>query len=440
MIELGKKVLSKTGGIPSELYTRRSNDFTVEVSGGKIENINVSRSAGMGLRMFSAGKVGFAYATDFEGAALSRMVQQAKANADSASEDRYNRMPGALMPKKNRLYDLCDDRLESMSSDEKIDIARSMEQKALKYDKRIKKVIRSSFSTSDYEVGIVNSEVPGKTYKGTLYSAELDLVAEDAGEIQSGWDVEDKRFFSDLNYEGIVETACSRAISMLGSRKVESQSVPVVFDPMVTCQFLEALSGSLCADRVQKGKSLFAEKTGRKIASSCVNLVDDGTLERGVGTSVFDAEGTGTQKTVLIEDGVLRGFLYNDYTANKGGVESTGNAARTFRGIPGVEPGNLILQAGSVDRESLIDIDRGIYVFGTLGMHTVDTISGDFSIGINGTWIKDGKCREPVGGVTIAGNIIELLNSIDSVASDIKFYGSVGAPSVRIKSLMLGGK
>lgn len=439
MIKLAEKIIARTGS-PSDVYITGSRNFSVEVADGRIENYNINRSAGVGLRIFTEKRVGFAYTAGCDSGSINLLVEQARVNAGNANKDRFNRLPVISKRGEKKSLDLYDDGLWDMSSEDKIDLAKSMERVALKYDKRIQKVFKASLSCSEYEVTVINSEGVRRTDKGTYCSAGIEVIAGDGKEIQAGGDIEIKRFIKDLNVKGLVETACERAISMLGSKKVKSQSVPVIFAPLVSCEFLEVISGSLCADSVQKGKSIFAGRVGKKVASPLLNIIDDGTLKKGVGTSVFDAEGVDTQKTLLIEGGVLKGFLYNDYTANRGGVESTGNAVRSFKALPGVGKSNMIIEAGDTDRKSLTDIKKGVYVFGVMGMHMIDTISGDFSIGINGMWIENGSYSHPVSGVTIAGNINELLNSIDSVANDIKFYGSVGAPSIRIKSLMLSGK
>jgi len=415
-------------------------DFNADVSEGKVENFNVNETSGIGLRIFSGRRIGFGYTTDLSNSAIESMISMAEAGSTRVNEDPFNRMPGAAKGEKP-IYrdDIYDKTAIKILPEEKVCFAKAIEQNALKHDKRIKKVLRASVSTSEYMTGIINSAGLERSGFGTFSSVSIEVIAKKGNEIQTGGDFEVKRFYSDINTDSIINNACFRAISLLDARRVASQEVPVIFDPLVSCEFLEVIAQGLCADMSQKGKSVFINKIGEEVASPLLNIIDDGTLLRGTGTFCFDAEGTTSQKTVLIERGVLKSFLHNDYTAAKSGIKSTANAVRTFKETPRVGFSNLFIEPGANDRESLLNVEKGIYVFGVMGIHMMDPVSGDFSVGVNGLWIENGSYSHAVSGVTMAGNLFNLLNSIDSVASDIKFYGNIGAPTIRISNLILSG-
>ncbi|MEG3070470.1 MAG: metallopeptidase TldD-related protein [Candidatus Syntrophopropionicum ammoniitolerans] len=189
------------------------------------------------------------------------------------------------------------------------------------------------------------------------------------------------------------------------------------------------ISSALTAEAVQKGRSLFAGKLGNRVAADVVTLIDDGTLEGGIGSAPFDGEGVPTGRTVLIDRGVLQQYLYNTYTAAKDGVHSTGNGVRGTFMTPEVGVTNLFIEAGQTPVAELFqDVASGLYVTEVMGMHTANPISGDFSVGVAGLLIENGEITAPVRGMAIGGNIIELFNNIDAVGDDLQFFGSRGCP------------
>jgi len=188
-------------------------------------------------------------------------------------------------------------------------------------------------------------------------------------------------------------------------------------------------------------RSLLKNKVGRKVASSLISLVDDGRLDGGIATAPADGEGVLSQRTDLIRDGVLQGYLYNTYTAGRDGVSSTGNGVRhSFKGGPEVGPTNIFIKPGVRKPGDIIsEVRDGFYVTSVMGMHTANPISGDFSVGAAGVWIKNGEFAQAVRGVAIAGNILDLMEGIDAVGDDLRFFGSQGAPTVRINQITISG-
>ncbi|MDP3050193.1 MAG: metallopeptidase TldD-related protein, partial [Eubacteriales bacterium] len=189
------------------------------------------------------------------------------------------------------------------------------------------------------------------------------------------------------------------------------------------------------------GRSLFAGRMGERVASDLVTIVDDGTLPGGINSGPCDGEGVPTSRTVVIEHGVLTSFLHNTYTAAKDGLVSTGNGVRgSFKGSPEVGTTNFYLSPGKTEREQLLEeLDSGLLVTEVMGMHTANPISGDFSVGASGLWVENGRVSHPVRGMAIAGNITDLLMKIDAVGSDLQFFGGKGAPTVRVRQMMVTG-
>ncbi len=206
-------------------------------------------------------------------------------------------------------------------------------------------------------------------------------------------------------------------------------------------ELIEVLVGPLSAEAVQKGKSLFANRLGKMVGAIALKIIDNGLLPNQIGTAPFDDEGTPCQKTILINDGILTNYLQNAYTAKKGNTQSTGNAARGgFKTLPAIGPTNLYIEPGKKSQSEIVKaINKGLLVTRLMGIHTINPISGDFSIGAAGLVIENGKITHPVRGITIAGNIIDMLEAIEEVASDLRFIGNVGAPSLLINHISISG-
>jgi PmbA protein len=216
--------------------------------------------------------------------------------------------------------------------------------------------------------------------------------------------------------------------------------VPIIFDPMVSTSILEHIFEGVNGDSVYRGASFLAGKLGQKIAGDNVNIIDDGTIAGGFGTSPFDGEGVPTRRTVVVENGVLKSYLLNTYTAKKLGLQTTGNASRGLAGTPGIGPGNYFLQAGARTPKELISgIKEGLYVTEFLGQG-VNLVTGDYSRGASGMWISGGEFAYPVEEITVAGNLKELFFNISEIANDLEFRGSVAAPTIRVDGLTVGGE
>ncbi len=430
---------TKKGADQAEAYLLHSKDLTIEVANGQVETLKLAEDQGVGVRVIKGQRMGFAYSSKLEAQTLEEIVLQAIANAEKTEFDQYNNLPsgGNRYPQ----LDLYDPQLQQVEIEAKIKLAKDIEQIARAQDPRIKITETSAYSDTAYEVSIVNSLGLQGTYSGTYFAAYSFLVAEENGDSQNGFGLQYSLKYAELNPEVIGKEAAQKAVQMLGARSIPTQKTTIVLDPRVATSFLGILAPALSADAVQKGKSLFAGKTNQKIASDKINIVDNGHLERAIMSAPFDGEGVPTSETVLIKEGILQGYLHNSYTAAKAGVQSTGNGTRgSFKGTPEVGVTNFYIQPGQVTRQELLQgVQRGLYITEVLGMHTANPISGDFSVGVAGLWIEQGEFVYPVRGVTVAGNLLELLSDVEAVADDLKFMGSKGAPTIRIASMMLSG-
>ncbi|MFH1994191.1 MAG: TldD/PmbA family protein [Nitrospinota bacterium] len=443
-IELyGKSIIDKAisgGGDEAEVYVSKKKSTNIGVKGQKVDSFEQSATLETAIRVIKDGKLGFSYTTITDGQAVGRLVKEAIENALSNEPDKYT----SFAAKAGKLPELgiYDSNLPSISEAEKIDRAMRVEKSALSYDSRVDKVRSASYGDTTKEILILSSSGLNVSWLETICGSSIEVTAKDENGSEVGSDYDYQRYYSNLKVEEIGIRGAKTAIDMLGGRNIETRSVPVIIENTVASQFLSILASSFKGDSVQKGKSMLIGKTGLSIVSPKVNIIDNGRLEGGIGSSPVDDEGTPTKCNVLINKGILTGFLHNRYTAAKENIESAGNGTRgSFKLPPSVGLTNLYINKGTLSVEDLMsDIGDGFYITEAMGVHTADPISGDFSIGTSGLWIKGGKKAYPVRGVAIAGNMLDLFMDIVEVGNDLRFFGGIGSPSLRIKNLTVCGK
>jgi PmbA protein len=240
--------------------------------------------------------------------------------------------------------------------------------------------------------------------------------------------------------ENIGRRAAHRALRRLGARRVRTCEVPVVFDPLASRTLIKHVFDAVSGDAVYRKRSFLVNQIEETVASTKVTIVDDARLVGGLGSSPFDDEGVATQVTPVIEDGVLRSYLHSSYTGRKLKAIPTGNGSRTASGNISVGPSNFYLKPGQESPEEIVgSVESGLYVLELIGFG-VNTVNGDYSRGVTGLWIEQGKLAYPVHEVTIAGNLRDMLRDIEMIGNDIAFMGTVAAPTVKIRSMTLSGE
>ena len=240
--------------------------------------------------------------------------------------------------------------------------------------------------------------------------------------------------------EHVGRMAAQRALRRLNAVKVDTQKVPVVFEPRTARSLLDNIFEAVHGMSIYRQESFLAGKLGEKVASDDVTIVDDATIPGLFGTSPFDDEGVASRRTVVIERGVLKSYLMNTYAARKLGLKTTGNASRGLTGNAGIGHGNFFLQPGVQTPEQIIaGIPNGFYVTELMGFG-VNVVTGDYSRGAAGLWIRNGELAFAVSEVTIAGNLNDMLKGIAAIGSDLEFRGSVAAPTIKMGEMTVGGK
>ncbi|MDH4230424.1 MAG: TldD/PmbA family protein [Nitrospirota bacterium] len=426
----------KKGVDEAEVFFKAFKNLSVDVKGQAVDSLSSSLSHGYSLRVIKNKRLGFAYATDLN--EKDSVITQAVGAAAYSDEDIWLGLPDSSAPAQIEVYDPA---LADLRENDAISLARLLEKSAFAADSRIKKVRKASGSFTSAETYIVNSKSVRAHYHSTSCSAQIMAIAEDGQESQTGWDFSGSRFLRDVSFENTGRTAAERAVQLLGARTITERRTGIILDNSVAVDFLSIFASSFSSDSLQKGKSLLKDKLGKRIISHLINIVDSGLLPGKLGSSPVDAEGVTTREKFLVREGVLQGYLYNTYTARRGGTHSTGNAARGgFSTLPSVGITNLFIEPSSsgkspCKKDLFKTLDRGLYIVDAMGVHTANPISGDFSVGVTGLWIEGGEIQFPVKEAVISGNILEFFSKVAAAGNDLTFYGSMGAPSLLISDV-----
>jgi PmbA protein len=444
-LQLAQDVVRKTAaqGVEAEAFIVDDTETSIRVDRGEVEQLSQSGSRGLGIRVIDGGRVGYAYTSDLSADGIEATRQAALELAKVATPDEFRALPEP-QPIPDDNLEIWDADLPNISTEQKIALAKEVERAALDYDPRVAMTNRCSYSDAVSHVYLANSRGFAGSYARTVaYSFVIGIGRDESGQTMA-YGLNASNFFSDLDAQSIGQEAGRKAVQILGGKPVKTQVASVVFDPMVVAELLGAVSRALTADAMQRGRSFLIGKMGQEVGSDNVTLLDNGRLKRGLASAPFDGEGVPTSATRLIDEGVLQNVIYDSYTARKAGVKSTGNAQRgSHKGAANLAPSNFYLQPGNLSQQDIISgVERGLYVTNIMQTGSINPINGDCSMGASGLWIENGQITQPVGSVTVATTLHDLLKQIVAVGSDLRFVpfgGVIGAPTIRVDGVTIGG-
>jgi len=422
-----------------EAYAEESRRTEASALRGEVEGLEFSESRGVGVRVIREARLGYAWAADPDADDIREIVRRARENSALAATDEHNVLPepASWTP----IPELFRDASAAVPTEEKTRLALGLEARAISRDPRVTKIDEAQVGDAVSRVAIASTTGVAAEYRRTDAWCLAVTLAVEGDETQTGFSYRIARGLDELDWEAVADEAVERGARMLGATKPATARVPIVLDQFAAMSFLGVLAGGLSADAVQKGRSLFAELVGEGVGSDLFTLVDDGTTIEGPGAAPFDDEGVPSRRTELLTKGVLNGFLHNAYTAHKGGAASTGNGKRGYRSPPSVGTSNFYLDAGETSRDELLRrAEGGVLIQDVSGVHSgANPISGEFSVGATGLRISGGTLGEPLREMTIASTLPEMLKAITGVGDDLRFFSSVGTPSVLIGEMTLAG-
>jgi PmbA protein len=436
--KLVKKCISLGAGA-AEVYLESSRNLSVQVLNSEIETIEEAASKGVGFRVFVDGRMGFSHCNDLSDRSLEDTISKAIAFARLSSQDENN----VFTDDKglSSIEGLYDPEIKALPMDRKISMAIELE-KLARQDKRVTKSSGAGFSEGETEVFIANSNGILKSFQSSGCGLGVSVVAEKGDQKNTGGESCSRVFFSDLlSLEVIAAEASRKALELIDPVMIQTQRASVIFDRDVARALFGGVIGAINGERVLQGASFLRDSLNKKFASELITLVDDGIMPRGLSSSPFDGEGVPTMKNTLIENGVLKSFIYNVKAAKRAGVKSTGNATRGgFSSLPGIGVHNVYIAAGKNSRDEIIKSTKKGLLLREVTGYGIDPVSGNFSGGAAGFWIINGEIAHPVKGLTIAGKASDILNGIDMLGSDLDLNRTFAAPTFRVSEMQIGGK
>ena len=456
--------LGKTLGIigqrqidDADLYFQYTRAEGWSLEEGIVKTGSFSIDQGVGVRAVTGEKTAFAYADDISAASLNDAAHTVRAISTAARSDRI-KLPRRTVAKSRRLYDSLDP-IGSLDSTAKVTLLERVEQMARAVDPRIVQVMAGL--ASEYDVVLV-ARLDGSLAADVrpLVRLSVTVIAEQNGRREVGSFGGGGRFglsyFDDALVKSYVDEAVTAALTNLESRPAPAGEMTVVLGPGWPGVLLhEAVGHGLEGDFNRKGSSAFSGRIGQRVAAKGVTVLDDGTIPDRRGSLNVDDEGHATQRNVLIEDGILKGYIQDAMNARLMGVKPTGNARReSYAHIPMPRMTNTYMLGGDTDpREIVASIKKGLYAT-NFGGGQVDITSGKFVFSASEAfWVENGKIQYPVKGATIVGSGPESLKRITMIGNDMRLDSGigicgkdgqsvpvgVGQPTLRIDGLTVGG-
>ena len=414
-----------------EIFIANSETINVESKNDILSFAKQEIEKGVGIRIIKDNKIGFAYTTD-----LDKIYETAQKALDNAKLNKLDEnYEFAHVEKVTDVKGTYDARYDDLSLDECCKFLENIIERTKDNDCN---VTSAGFSASKGEELIINSNGVSIYDKGTGFSGGLSVYIEKDGQYAASYDYNSSRHL-DLEYEKLTDDECKLVHDYLNPKTIETKNCDVILDYYAASGLLSTFIQGFNSENVLRGRSILHDKINTEITDSNLTIIDNPLLENAMGTSKCDGEGTASKKTTLVEDGVLKSFLYDIYTANKSGCESTSNGYRaSYLTTPDVSPSNLELKfKNSI---GLDEIDSGIITTNVLGAHTANPISGDFSVELSNAFtVENGEITDGVKKAMISGNIYELMKKCESIESEIKQKGSFIIPKIMIHDLKVIG-
>lgn len=450
-----KAALSR-GGDYADIYMEQRKSTSIQLEDDRIEKVVSGAGAGIGMRLIFDRKTAYAYSNDFSERSLQDMASTiskavlAPAGGKDLVLNMKKRSPGATFA----LLEPPD----AVPMASKIDLVKRGNEAARKFDRRVRQV-SVSYRDSLQRVKTFTSEGYISEEERIYTTGMVRVIAADGELIQTGYEpaggLIGYELFHEYPIEELAAKAAHRALMMLGARRAPGGRMPVVISSEAGGTMIhEAIGHGLEADLAQNGLSIYSKKLGEQVASRVVTVIDDATIPHKRGSFGFDDEGTPSKRNILVQNGVLTGYMYDKYTAMIEGTASTGNGRReSYESKPIPRMTNTLIAPGTLHPEEVIkSIASGLLVK-RMGGGQVNTVTGDFVFEVQeGYRMENGSIGEPVRGATLIGNGPEILKSIDMVASDLGFsIGTCGKdgqgvpvsdamPTLRIPEIVVGGE
>jgi PmbA protein len=437
LAETAIALITKAGATDADATVSIAERFACEARDRELTKLERSRGHALQVRAFVGSRRSTLSTSDLSRDGIAALAHRVVAAAAFVGQDRNAGLPDTV-----EADGVCDHDLltvatdvETRADEEKIDEALSIERMMRGADLRIENSDGSRVRDSRTSWGLANTRGFRGVMQGTQVSRAAAPVALDGGDKRIGHYGTAARGWSTAeSAEAVALHAVHRALALVGARKPVTMRAAVIFERDVAAAVLDDIFSALSAANVALGNSWLADRVGQRVGNERVTIIDDGRLPGGLGSAPFDGEGVPTRETVAIRGGVLETYLSDTYWGRRLGIASTGNASSG-----GVAANNLYLVPGTGTLDDLVaSTERGVLVLDTIGFAT-EYSSGTYSRGARGIYIEDGKPQYAVEEFTIASTFQQMLESIDGIAGDLRFDGTVVSPSFRVAEMTISG-
>jgi PmbA protein len=433
----------RKGAAEAETYVYEGQSTSIGIERGQITKSSRIIDRGFGIRVVVNKAIGFAYTNVLEKqAAVEDTILKSLGAARASNPDK----DWHGLPEKKpyaSVESTFDQKIQDLNSEDLVNLTSAMLDAAVKVDKRVFP-IEGGAGAGSLANAIANSNGISGFDRGTIIECSLATVAKDGNKVTPVcFEFNAGRNYA-VNPEWIGKEASRLALSALKTKPIETKTTKLILTQFALQELLYyTLINAVKADNVQREQSPFKGKIGQKVASENFTVYDDGLFTGGLRTSTFDAEGVPRQKTLVVEKGVLRNFLYDNYAAKKEGVNSTGNASRAgYLSTPNIETTNFHIASGNKTADQLMnEVDDGLIIYYLQGAHSSNPVSGEFSVVATPAWkVKKGEIVHCSRGVMLAGNIFELLKNVSVVANNERQLGQLVSPWVLVENVRVIGR
>ena len=429
----------KAGASAADAVTSNGVSLSVTQRLGKREDLERAEGTDLGLRVFVGKQQAMVASTETTDQAMNELVSRALSMAKAAPEDPYCGLvdPGQLMTTALPDLDLLD---QSEPDGEALYARAAATEDAALAVQGITNSDGAGASWSRSERALVTSDGFAGGYSTSGFGCYASVIAGEGTGMETDYAMTRARHAEDLeDATAVGREAGERTVASLNPAKVESMSVPVVFEPRVANSMLGHLTMAISGPSVARGTSFLRKDMGNQIFAPGITIIDDPLRQRGLSSRPVDGEGVAPSRMALIDDGVLKTWILSAASARQLGMASTGHASRGTSSPPGPSPSNLYMEAGTASPEELMaDIEKGIFVNSLIGFG-VNPVTGDYSRGASGFLIENGQIAGPIAELTIAGNLKDMFMHI-TPANDLKFRYGTDAPTIRIDGMTVAGK
>ncbi|WP_448567312.1 TldD/PmbA family protein [Thermus sp.] len=418
-------------GLQAELLFVENRELSLRAQGGRLEELKEARQGGVGLRVVAEGRVGYAYTEELSQEALDWALEEARENALLSAKE------GAIPPGRPLgNHDLLGEGL-SAPLEAKRQAALGLE-KALREDPRVRAVLMGGYMEREVRVALESTQGAQGAYRAGLAGLMGSFVMQEGESLKQGWDFRPSKEFHALEPGRTALEFLEKTARLLGARPLRTGRYRAYLEPKAMASLLMVFAQALSGKAALEGKSRLLGRLGERIGSEFVTLIDDPTLEKGLLSRPFDAEGTPAKPTVVVEKGIFRTFLHNSETARALGQANTGHAQRSYKGTLGVAPSNLYLApVGN------LKLTEGVVITEFMGLHAgANPVSLDFSLQALGLWVEEGEVRYPVENFAVSGNLLELLQTVEAMGDDLDWVlldAAYGSPTVAVAELSFAG-